>query len=193
MAPARPASVTSRGRPPTWEFADTSMFPADDSIGEIDDQMDSMSAQLQNLINEGQKALGREIVVNMDGPCADEELEDDGDQGWGDDTNYATGSEVSRLGGLKSRRSRRTSPSKDGQRTHSPSSTPSLYRSNSRASSRAGTLSRQNSLPHYPETTAHIGVVGFDDAGFPSLSKDSGVELRVAMDKVRKAYGLDSQ
>lgn len=181
MAPA----VNTRGRQPAWELTTDATYPGDESHGELDDSMDSMSVQLQNLINEGRKALGREIVVSVDGQCRpDEDIEDDGDQGWGDE-DFGAGPSVPHQGGLRSsRRSRRGSPSQDGHRSHSRPSTPNLYRTNSRPSSRRGTISRQSSLPQDCDPS-------FPSASSYGTSMDAGVDLRAAMNKVRKVYGLE--
>ena len=77
----QPSSYTSRSPiPPQFTFASgsrTSPKPAEDA--DVDDQMDWMGDRLAQLIAEGQKALGKEVVV-MSEDQADEV--DDGSGAW---------------------------------------------------------------------------------------------------------------
>ncbi|KDQ19118.1 hypothetical protein BOTBODRAFT_639382 [Botryobasidium botryosum FD-172 SS1] len=52
--------------------------------GEVEDEMDWMSSKLQDLIRQGQMALGKEVVVATDGVTGEEDgpVEDDGADGW---------------------------------------------------------------------------------------------------------------
>ena len=59
---------------------------AEDSDTNDEDRMDWMTVQLRQLIAEGQKALGKQIVVDADVPAKGEDgFEDDGDGGWDDE------------------------------------------------------------------------------------------------------------
>jgi len=178
LAPARPPPSSTRDHRPRWELH----LDSDDVAmhgGELDDQIDSMSSQLQNLIAEGQKALGREIVVEMDRPhTEDEEIMDDGDCGWNDEVGLdaesgrfdrgcysAPGSSSGRWRG-----SRRSSPTKRSRRGYTPDSM------------------APSPLPHSQQYQEHqLGTSSYQQA---DNSEGGTQDLRQAMDRVRKAYGL---
>jgi len=122
--------------------------------------MDSMSAHLRNLIAEGRKALGREIVVDMDGSHAeDDAMVDDDDEGWNDELTRPQGPEAS--------------------------SRPGPYRPNSFETSTSGNSRR--SRKSSPSRRTHDPVMA---SSHPGTARDS-YDLRLAMDRVKKAYGLD--
>jgi len=158
----------------------------DDDEMEISGQMDWMSSQLQNLINEGKKALGAEVVVGG----ADEM--DDGAEDWEEDEPVVT---PSRAYSTASSGATRTAPRVPGL---------------GRSSSRASTVARLKT-PHQRSTSgcSTRKVEDYEDEhGFEVLyqtplrsapatkttftTADDGTseELRVAMERVRKAYGL---
>ncbi|KAG8707414.1 hypothetical protein FRC09_001838 [Ceratobasidium sp. 395] len=151
---------------------------------EMSGQMDWMSSRLQDLINQGKKALGSEVVVGGSDDV------DDGADGWDDDVvpDTAASQAHSSAGSGVTRQNSRT---------------PILGRSSSRAS---GT-SRRKAPRVSSGSVSNCSVLKYDDdeLGFEVLyqsplksapstraSFDDGTsdELRVAMDRVRKAYGL---
>ncbi|KAG8748381.1 hypothetical protein FRC10_005928 [Ceratobasidium sp. 414] len=154
----------------------------DETEMEMSGQMDWMSSRLQDLINQGKKALGSEVVVGGSDDV------DDGAEGW-DDEPAAAASQAH--------------PSTGSGATHAATRTPILGRSSSRAS---GT-SRRKGPRASSGSVSSSSIRKHDDDGLglevlyqsplrsaPSTktSFDNGEseELRVAMERVRKAYGL---
>lgn len=181
IAPARPAPSSTHDYRPKWELRLEDVDDVAMHGGELDDQMNSMSSQLQNLIAEGQKALGKEIVVEMDVPHnEDEEIMDDGDGGWNDEVDFNGGSGVyGRAGrgyhptsgsssGRSRNGSRRSSPSKRSRRPYTPESV---------------ALPPSPRLQPYQEQ--HLGP-----SSYQQFENGEGQDLRQAMDRVRQAYGL---
>ncbi|QRV88925.1 hypothetical protein RhiJN_16943 [Ceratobasidium sp. AG-Ba] len=158
----------------------------DDDEMEMSGQMDWMSSRLQDLINQGKRALGSEIVVGG----ADDA--DDGCDGWDDAEPGAVAS-------------RAHSSTGSGTTSRTTTRTPVLGRSSSRASgasrrkvprassgSISGSSMRKQGedddlgfevLYQSPMRSAPSTKTSFDDDG-------TSEELRVAMERVRKAYGL---
>ncbi|KAG8854426.1 hypothetical protein FRB96_007488 [Tulasnella sp. 330] len=163
---------------------------------EVDEQMDSMSQQLQNLINEGRKALGREIVVDMDVQNTEDEMVDDGDLGWNDEGESLYGHLSSSRAGR--RQSGTATPSNRRSRHSSPA------RKHNRRSSLASTIPYSNHLRQGDAdlSRCHTGrsIASDEELGArgsepcePSVSSEKpGVvqDLTAAMDRVRRAYGL---
>ncbi|KAG8995849.1 hypothetical protein FRB94_008737 [Tulasnella sp. JGI-2019a] len=186
---SRPATHASCRRPPL-----DNLYDFEEPQEEIDEQMESMSTQLQNLIDEGRKALGKEIVVDMDTQDSDQDMVDDGDQGWGDEgESLHAQSSSSRRGRRRSgtvtplptiRRSRHSSPLRKAPRRSSMVSAASFSH---RVRYSESDLSRS--------TVSSDGMVALDvGESYHSQHRDErsgGVEdLTAAMDRVRRAYGL---
>ncbi|KAG8679893.1 hypothetical protein FRC08_016672 [Ceratobasidium sp. 394] len=154
----------------------------DEAEMEMSGQMDWMSSRLQDLINQGKKALGTEVVVGG----ADDV--DDGAEGW-DDEPVAVASQAHSSAGSGG--------------TRAATRTPILGRSSSRASGaprRKGPRASSGSV-----SGSSIRKYDGDEFGFEVLyqsplksapstktSFDDGEseELKVAMERVRKAYKL---
>ncbi|KAG9124406.1 hypothetical protein FRC07_011735 [Ceratobasidium sp. 392] len=150
----------------------------DDEEMEMSGQMDWMSSKLQDLINQGKKALGSEVVVGG----ADDV--DDGADGWDDDEPAS-----------------QAHSSNDSRATRGASRTPILGRSSSRASGTSRRKVPRMSSGSMSSARKHDeDELGFEvlyqsplkSAPSTKTSFDDGTseELRVAMDRVRKAYGL---
>ncbi|CAE6479110.1 unnamed protein product [Rhizoctonia solani] len=149
---------------------------------EMSGQMDWMSSQLQALINEGKRALGTEVVVG-----GSDEV-DDGAEGW---------TSADEDGKPKSAHSRAQSRA---------TTRPVLARSTSRASkprhstssisrARSGSVSGSSSVKKGEDDEFGIEVLyqsPLRSAQPRAGNEDDGTseELRVAMERVRKAYGL---
>ncbi|CUA78096.1 hypothetical protein RSOLAG22IIIB_02713 [Rhizoctonia solani] len=154
---------------------------------EMSGQMDWMSSQLQALINEGKRALGKEVVL-----VASDEEYDGGAEGW-------------------------TSADEDGKpnsarsRAHSRATTrPVLARPTSRASkprqstssvsrARSGSVSGPSSVKKHEDDEFGIEVLyqsPLHPAPFktmPNSEDGESEQLRVAMERVRSAYGFRDQ
>lgn len=200
----KPAFIAPAPRPTSHGAREESIVesegPYDFGIphNEVDEQMDFMSQQLQNLINEGRKALGREIVVDLDSQNTEEDMVDDGDQGWNDEEENASGHvSSSRVGRRRSgtvtpsssRRSRHSSPSRKPHRRSSVAST--VPHSNHL---RSGVVAYSRCSPGR-SITSRDGLVVMDrglPCEPPAISEKPGVvqDLTTAMDRVRRAYGL---
>lgn len=154
---------------------------------EISGQMDWMSSQLQNLINEGKKALGAEVVVGG----ADEA--DDGAEGWEEDEPVVT---PSRAYSTTSSGATRTVPRPAtglGRSTSRASMVSRLKNSRQRSSSGAsGRKADDYDDEHGFEVLYQTPLKSAPAAKTTFSSADDGTseELRVAMERVRKAYGL---
>ncbi|CAE6426272.1 unnamed protein product [Rhizoctonia solani] len=150
---------------------------------EMSGQMDWMSSQLQALINEGKRALGAEVVVGG----ADEV--DDGAEGW--TSADEDGKPKSTHSRAQSRATTRPvlgrSTSRASKPRHSTSST-------SRA--RSGSVSGSSSVKKYEDDDFGIEVLyqspirpAPTTTGFRNEDGTSE-QLHIAMERVRKAYGL---
>lgn len=158
----------------------------DDDEMEISGQMDWMSSQLQNLINEGKKALGAEVVVGG----ADEV--DDGAEGWEEDEPVVT---PSRAYSTTSSGATRTVPRVPalGRSTSRTSNVARLKNSHQRSSSGCSTRKPEDyEDEHGFEVLYQTPLRSAPAAKTTFSSTDDGAseELRVAMERVRKAYGL---
>lgn len=161
---------------------------------DMDDQMDWMSSQLQRLIAEGQRALGKEIVVDTDDPSlSDEELVDDGDQGWSDEGTSASACKpASRF----SYNARPTSPVKKHRSIQSASVATRVATKGSHKSSRfypslpQADEDSQNSLRKSASGIPSSEEYSYPDSGLSSSSQTP--DLQTAMQRVREAYGLPS-
>jgi len=181
-----PSSVRTTPGPPSSSHQPNTGVQSGDELDEsemeMSGQMDWMSSRLQDLINQGKKALGSEVVVG--GP----DDVDDGAEGWDDEPAAAASQGHSSTGSGV---------------THAATRAPILGRSSSRAS---GT-SRRKGPRASSGSVSSSSIRKYDDDGLglevlyqsplrsaPSTktSFDNGEseELRVAMERVRKAYGL---
>jgi len=147
---------------------------------DIDNQMDWMSAQLQHLIAEGRRALGKEIVVGSDVPTPeDEDLEDDGDEAWeAEDAVHSTPRARSRRSG-STRSSRKSSPAKRSQPLARPTSPVPLF-----FDSVPLPASRRSSL-------IPSALDGLYQAPQATQNREGSPDLQLAMERVRRAYGLN--
>ncbi|CAE6530348.1 unnamed protein product [Rhizoctonia solani] len=178
--PSGPSSLHGHDSKPDVASGDE----LDNEDMEMTGQMDWMSSQLQALINEGKRALGTEVVVDGD-------EEDDGRGGW---------TSADEDGKPKSAHSR--APSRAVTR-------PVLARPASRASkprqstcsiprARSGSVSGSSSVKKHEEDEFGIEVLyqsplrSAPSAKVGPSNEGDGTseELRVAMERVRKAYGL---
>ncbi|KIP03430.1 hypothetical protein PHLGIDRAFT_37433 [Phlebiopsis gigantea 11061_1 CR5-6] len=167
---------------PQFNFGVSTADEDDEQDPDVSDQMDWMGDRLAQLIEEGKKALGKEIVVMSE---TKEDEEDDGSGQWEDDMPVASSSSASFH---KSRSQRR--------------------RSSSVSSPPLGYLSPQN-LPHTPQKnrfdpysrpSSAFGSPGnrsrrdsVDSArSFAPIKEDESTwesaELRESMEKARQAY-----
>lgn len=218
IAPPRPASTLASSvqysgatQDPTPLPLPTSSEPED----EVDEQMDWMSAQLQHLIAEGQKALGKEIVVASDDVVGEDEgLVDDGDEYWQDDEPYdsrgrqsgsrhlRTPSAPSASGRVSPRKGRHLSPRKPANLSTPDSSyisrTSSLSRSSARQSLTLNRTSNTDFSPLQPSFNLSSSVPSQSSFGGmyqpaqvqPTFGQASSPDLVSAMQRVRNAYGL---
>ncbi|CAE6434091.1 unnamed protein product [Rhizoctonia solani] len=152
---------------------------------ELTGQMDWMSSQLQSLINEGKRALGTEVVVGG----ADEV--DDGAEGW--TSADEDGNPKSTLSRAQSRATTRPALGRSTSRASKP-----RHSNSSTSRARSGSISGSSSVKKYegddfgievlyqtPVRSAPSAKTG------PSIDEDgTSEELRIAMERVRKAYGL---
>ena len=159
-----------------------------------------MGAQLRSLIEEGKRALGKEIVLSTEG-INDEEASasDDGHEGWEEEDPSP--------GSLRSKYSKRSGSRKrpaalNTSNPYSPSSslTSPKRLGHSRGSSRSGVTSPGPVSPRLgppPHTQEEQVTVLFEPSSFSrqtSLRRDAddtaSKELRESMDRVRRAYGI---
>ncbi|KAG8974930.1 hypothetical protein FRC05_006607 [Tulasnella sp. 425] len=222
IAPPRPASTLassvqySGSQDPTPLPVPASSEPTDET-DEMDEQMDWMSAQLQQLIAEGQKALGKEIVVSSDDVVGEEEgIVDDGDECWQDDEPYdsrgrQSGSRHARTSSASGRISplkrRHPSPRKPANLATPDSSylsrTVSLSRSSARQSLTSTYTPHSDFSPLQPSFNLSSSVPtqsSFEGLyqstqvqptlGQASFSQNNSPDLVSAMQRVRQAYGL---
>lgn len=202
MAPPRPAPSRTGSYQSEPAFTAPPVEELDDDAT-VDDQMDWMSSKLQQLIAEGQKALGKEIVVGAD-TGDDDDLVDDGDQAWGDEDILHTTSvpmkrgQSSGSGRSSPRKSRQSSPSK---RLHASCQSLSLSQTSSRSIHRP---SQSLTYAPFDETRrpaplAPITVTStFNELYTPptphgraEFSREAAPDLQLAMQRVRQAYGLN--
>lgn len=162
---------------------------------EVEDKMDWMGDRLAMLIAEGQKALGKEVVVMSD--AAEDEV-DDGSGAWVDQGPSGSGSGSSSMGRS---RSRSGSVRRRGRTPAPHALTPSWTGAGtgalsvpSSSSPRAAAFEEQNtglpmSLPNQGAWGSH------SDAGIPRSYNASGdssalesAELKASMERARAAY-----
>jgi len=177
--------------------------------------MDWMSAQLQNLIAEGQKALGKEIVVGTD-TGKDDDLVDDGDDGW--EEEQPVNIQRSRSGSTRghsnnfrnsSRRPANGSPPRRGgafsySSSEAAKSQPELplytakatvgFPYSHTASTSTTSLSSFNVVSEGPKplptrTTRPVSLQNFGT--YIPQQYPGSPELLDAMDRVRRAYGIN--
>ncbi|KAG8923425.1 hypothetical protein FRC01_012761 [Tulasnella sp. 417] len=170
-----------------------------------------------HLIAEGQKALGKEIVVSSDDVVGEDEgLVDDGDEYWLDDEPYdsrgrQSGSRhlrtLSASGRVSPMKVRQLSPRKPANLATPDSSylsrTSSLSRSSARQSLTLNRTSNSDFSPLQPSFNLSSSVPS--QSSFPgmyqsaqvqpalgqaSISQNDSPDLVSAMQRVRKAYGL---
>ncbi|KAG8893706.1 hypothetical protein FRB99_001789 [Tulasnella sp. 403] len=154
--------------------------------------MDWMSAQLQHLIAEGQKALGREIVVSTEEMVTEDDLIDDGDQGWKDEDERPQGLRPSSRRLAQS--GRRSLPSKHARTPSHPDSVygtaqgRSLYdTSRSYSSIASSEPTRHTTSPFQDsETTSRSSWTS------PETTYEKTPDLQLAMQRVKRAYGIDT-
>ncbi|KAH7335221.1 hypothetical protein B0J17DRAFT_719771 [Rhizoctonia solani] len=149
---------------------------------EMSGQMDWMSSQLQALINEGKRALGTEVVVGG----ADEV--DDGAEGW------ASADEDGEPKFSHSRAQSRATTRPVLARSTSRASKP-RHSNSSISRARSGSVSGSSSVKKGEGDDFGIEVLyqsPLRSAPSKAGNEDDGTseELRVAMERVRKAYGL---
>ncbi|KAG8901610.1 hypothetical protein FRC00_006003 [Tulasnella sp. 408] len=221
IAPPRPASTLASSVQYSGATQDPTPLPIptnnSEPEDEMDEQMDWMSAQLQHLIAEGQKALGKEIVVASDDVVGEDEgLVDDGDEYWQDDEPYDSRGRQSGLGHVRTlsasgrvspRKGRRLSPRKPANLATPDSSylsrTSSLSRSSARQSLSLNRTPNSDFSPLQPSFNLSSSVPSqtsfggmYQSAqvqpalGQPSISQNNSPDLVSAMQRVRKAYGL---
>ncbi|TRM65433.1 hypothetical protein BD626DRAFT_488777 [Schizophyllum amplum] len=137
-----------------------------DSLEDPDDQMDWIGGKISSLIAEGQKALGREVVVMSE---AQEDEVDDGSGNWEDEDDAPRRPSVSRRGSMRGRMS------------------PPSYAASMPSSYQGGSASRSSSRgagaglpPSTPSMGSEFGVR--DDTSFESP------ELRASMEAARARY-----
>ncbi len=158
----QPSHQTSRSPiPPEFNFASGSQSsPKPTEDADVDDQMSWMGSRLAQLISEGQKALGKEVVI-MSEDQADEV--DDGSGAWVEDGEPSTARSSRRLnGGLP------------------PYSSPGSPRSNRNASPARGRSDRAASV----ESDARSVASSFRD----DESSWATQEIRESMERARTLY-----
>ncbi|KAG8932746.1 hypothetical protein FRC02_000647 [Tulasnella sp. 418] len=175
--------------------------------GDLDESMDWMSEQLRNLIAEGQKALGKEIVIGTD-TGNDDDLVDDGAEGW-EDQDPVEPQQTRSMRSSYSSSHRAVSPSKrpppsPGKRRHgharsqSQHATPTFPYQSHAASASVTSFDRSNRSSHLLQVPPSIQAFddlyqstkaynNFDDRTY---AREESPDLRTAMDRVRRAYGI---
>lgn len=159
---------------------------------EVEDKMDWMGDRLAMLIAEGQKALGKEVVVLSD--AAEDEV-DDGSGAWVDQGSSGSGSSNTGRSRSGSVRRRGRAPAPHGL-TPSWSGTAALSMPSS-SSPRGATFEEQStrsiglpmSLPDRDGWDSHadVGISrSYNDGGDSSVAESA--ELRQTMERARAAY-----
>ncbi|KAF8705561.1 hypothetical protein RHS03_05357, partial [Rhizoctonia solani] len=150
---------------------------------EMSGHMDWMSSQLQALINEGKRALGAEVVVGG----ADEV--DDGAEGW--TSADEDGKPKSAHSRAQSRATTRPVLGRSTSRTSKP-----RHSNSSTSHARSGSASGSSSVKKYEDDEFGIEVLyqspirsAPSATGFRNEDGTSE-QLQIAMERVRKAYGL---
>jgi hypothetical protein len=166
------ASTSTSSRPsiPSEFTFDRPSFS--EPAGDIEDQMDWMSSQLAKLIEDGKRALSKEVVVMSE---RQEDEEDDGSGQWIDDGCAPIAR--SRSGSVRSHK-----------RLHSITSPPPAYKSphttpsqNHVDASYAGNRSHIPDSSHY-STPSHTSSYREDESSWQSP------ELRESMEKARRRF-----
>lgn len=171
------------------EFSFSSPDPAeDDQDPDVSDQMDWIGDRLSQLIEEGKKALGKEIVVMSE---TKEDEEDDGSGQWVEDDDMLMASSSSgsfRKG--RSKRPRSSTVSSSPPRYASPQTTPRTPQKNRfdpYSSGRRGSVSAVSS----PGRPSRNGSVDSARSFVPAKEDESAwesAELRESMEKARQLY-----
>jgi hypothetical protein len=206
---ARRQPIASGSRGPSPAVLIMSGHDDEDASGEFGDQMDWMSDRLRGLIEEGKRALGKEIVIMTEG-VEDEEASaiDDGAEGWEEED--ADERPKSRTGGTRpgsrNRMNRRPSalnlssslPSSSSFTFHSPMASPRPRRALTPGAAKLN-FSRPPSSPRLgppPATDGEVKVLFEPSDPRPETPTSSSVldegsrQLRESMERVRKAYGI---
>ncbi|KAJ1306866.1 hypothetical protein OPQ81_007851 [Rhizoctonia solani] len=183
LGPSGPSSLHSRDHDSKPDVI--SGDELDDEDMEVSGQMDWMTSQLQALINEGKRALGTEVVVGG----ADEV--DDGAEGW--TSADEDGKAESTLSRAQSRATTRPALARSTSRASKPRQSTS-----STSHVRSGSISGSSSVKKAEDDEYGIEVLyqsplrsaQSTKTGSSINSNGESEELRVAMERVRKAYGL---
>ncbi|KAF8605994.1 hypothetical protein BDV93DRAFT_521318, partial [Ceratobasidium sp. AG-I] len=159
----------------------------DDSEMEMSGQMDWMSSQLRNLINEGKKALGTEVVVGG----ADEA--DDGADGWEEDEPVVTPSRAYSTASSGATRTVARPATGLGRSTSRTSNVARVKNPHQRSSSGASMRKAEDYEDEHGFEVLYqtpLRSAPATKTTFTSTDDGTSEELRVAMERVRKAYGL---
>ncbi|KAF8074573.1 hypothetical protein FPV67DRAFT_587665 [Lyophyllum atratum] len=155
---------------------------------EVEDQMDWIGDKLSMLIEEGKRALGREVVVMSD---AKEDEVDDGSGAWEEESRPARASaSVSRSGSMRrSKRPRSLAPS--AHAFHSPSASPHAPGFALTSSSSASMVTPQRTHSTSRGGSADIGAgLGFTSS--VSFQEDArgweSPEMRESMERARARF-----
>ncbi|TFY54078.1 hypothetical protein EVJ58_g9072 [Rhodofomes roseus] len=191
---AGPSSISSHTStaarapiPPEFNFG--APAPVEPEEGDVDDQMSWMGGRLAALIAEGQRALGKEVVVMSE---AQEDEEDDGNEGWVEEDD---GHSVVSSTRTSRRRWRASPPPYSASRRGSPFPSPSPRRTTfDLAPSYNGSpsMSIQSSPRRHGRDVSVEPDTSFASSSFvEDESQWQTRELREAMERARQRHRHD--
>lgn len=187
VSPARPSRHPSPHRP---IVPDVDLGIQIDQGEELEDKMDWMGDRLAKLIEDGKKALGKEVVVMSE---AQEDEEDDGSGNWEEEANPSTSSRRASISGSIRRKDKSQAPGLISYA--SPLMSPPPSASPRRQQFLTVHSSHPSSTLPIPGRSSHTHSASVDS--YHSIGGDDShwqsPELRESMERARAAYLRDRQ